>query len=178
MRSVWGVSAAVAAAVAMISGASAQAPKRGGLLTLPYEGEPNTMDCHAAAGNNVLAFIGPQYSQLVRYDINAYPKIVGDVAESWTVSPDALTYTFKLRPNVKFHDGTTLTSADVKASFERITNPPAGLVAVRKLDFSDIASIEAPDAQTVVFKLSQRNPAIMTMFANQQNCIQSARRIA
>ena len=54
------------------------------------------------------------------------PSSIGDLAKSWTVAPDGLTYTFKLHEGVKFHDGSPLTSADVKATYERIANPPAG----------------------------------------------------
>ena len=52
---------------------------------------------------------------------------MGDLAESWTVAPDGLTYTFKLRKGVKFHDGTALTSADIKATYDRLRNPPQGV---------------------------------------------------
>jgi ABC-type dipeptide transport system, periplasmic component len=46
-----------------------------------------------------------------------------DLAESYTISDDGLTYTFKLRPNLKFHNGRAVTSADVKYSIERAVNP-------------------------------------------------------
>ena len=85
------------------------------------------------------------------------PKVVGDLAESWEVSPDGLTYTFKLRAGVKFHDGTALTSADVKASYDRIVNPPPGVVSIRQAAYADMAAIETPDARTVVFKLKAPN---------------------
>ncbi len=64
-----------------------------------------------------------------------------------------MTYTFKLQPNVKFHDGTPLTSADVKATYDRLRNPPQGVVSTRKATFADIDTIETPDPLTVVFKM-------------------------
>ena len=64
-----------------------------------------------------------------------------------------MTYTFKLHPGVKFHDGATLTSADVKATYDRLRNPPQGVVSTRKATFGDIGTIETPDADTVVFKM-------------------------
>ncbi|HRK24341.1 MAG TPA: ABC transporter substrate-binding protein [Beijerinckiaceae bacterium] len=80
-------------------------------------------------------------------------KIVAKLAESWTVSPDNLTYTFKLRQGVKFHDGADLTSADVKFSFERAVAPDSKN-ATKKV-FAPIASIETPDPLTVVLKLKE-----------------------
>ena len=61
------------------------------------------------------------------------------------MSPDGLTYTFKLHQNVKFHDGTPLTSADVKASYERIIRPTGGVISVRKAYYADFGAIETPD---------------------------------
>ena len=57
---------------------------------------------------------------------------VPDLAESWTISPDGLVYTFKLRQGVKFHDGSPMTSRDVKATYDKIIFPPAGVISLRK----------------------------------------------
>ena len=62
---------------------------------------------------------GNTYDMLVRLDINDTSKVVGDVAESWTVSDDGLTYTFKLKPGLKFASGNPITAEDVAWSFER-----------------------------------------------------------
>ncbi|MFC4626225.1 ABC transporter substrate-binding protein [Daeguia caeni] len=64
-------------------------------------------------------FIGNAYDMLVRLDINDTSKVVPGVAESWTVSEDGLTYTFKLKPGIKFASGNPLTAADVAYTFER-----------------------------------------------------------
>jgi peptide/nickel transport system substrate-binding protein len=169
--------AGVASAAWIAAAADAQTPKRGGNLTLGTELEPPHYDCHAGPGVNVIAFVAPEYSMLMRYDVDAFPKIVGDLAESWSASPDGLTYTVKLRPNVKFHDGSTLTAEDVKASYDRIRNPPTGIVSVRKNDYVDVASIDVVDPLTVAFKLSQRNTMMLDYFASPFNCIYSARRL-
>jgi peptide/nickel transport system substrate-binding protein len=49
------------------------------------------------------------------------------VATEWKIAADGLTYTFKLRQGIRFHDGSTLTAADVKATYEKIVFPPAGV---------------------------------------------------
>ena len=73
---------------------------------------------------------------------------MADLAESWTISPDGLTYTLKLRQGVKFHDGSVMTSRDVKASYDKIVFPPAGVVSYRKGSYHAVEAVEAPDPQT------------------------------
>lgn len=93
------------------------------------------------------------YQTLVTYDEAG--EIVGELAESWTVSDDGLTYTFTLRDGVKFSDGSDLTSEDVKASFEgAIENLGAYNGSYGKLS-AIIASMDTPDDATFVMKLSQ-----------------------
>ena len=126
----------VAAFMVALSAASSVAPagtaaKRGGTLEFAVLVEPGNFDCHANISFAFLHPIAPHYSTLLKFDAPNYPQIVGDLAESWSVSPDHLTYTFKLRPNVLFHDGSKLTSTDVKASYERIAHPPPGVVSLK-----------------------------------------------
>ena len=104
-------------------------------------------------------------------------KIEGDLAESWEVSKDGLTYTFKLRKGVKFHDGSDFTAEDIKATYERIINPPDGVISARKAQHQDIKSIETPDPYTVVFKLGQVNMSMDLHFASPFNCVYSARKL-
>ncbi|MGE5513536.1 MAG: ABC transporter substrate-binding protein [Bacteroidota bacterium] len=104
-------------------------------------------------------------------------RIVGDLAKSWEVAKDGLTYTFKLHDNVKFHDGAPMTSEDVKASYERIINPPPGVVSLRQAQYQDIKEIETPDATTVVFKMKYPNASMLTHFASPWNCIYRAEKL-
>jgi peptide/nickel transport system substrate-binding protein len=157
--------------------ADAQAPKKGGILKFAVSAEPPDYDCHAATSFAFIHPVRPHYNTLLKFDEPNYPKVKGDLAQSWTVSADGLTYTFKLKPNIKFHDGTPLTSADVKATYERISNPAPGVRSIRKAAYSDIGSIETPDAQTVVFKLKARNASMLTNFASPWDCIYSAAKI-
>jgi peptide/nickel transport system substrate-binding protein len=153
-------------------------PKRGGTLEFAVTIEPGNYDCH---GNISFAFlhpIAPHYSTLLKFDAANYPQIIGDLAESWSVSADRLTYTFKLRPNILFHDGSRMTSADVKASYERIVHPPPGVVSARKVDYAAILSIDTPDPLTVVFRLQWPEAAMLANFASPWNCIYSAARLS
>jgi len=153
-------------------------PKRGGTLEFAVTVEPGNYDCH---GNISFAFlhpIAPHYSTLLKFDAANYPQIIGDLAESWSVSADRLTYTFKLRPNILFHDGSRMTPADVKASYERIVHPPPGVVSARKVDYAAISSIDTPDPLTVVFRLQWPEAAMLANFASPWNCIYSAARLA
>ncbi len=110
--------------------ATAEQPRRGGTLTYAVLGDPPTLDCHAASSFATMHYVSPHYSLLIKMDPNDLSKVMPDVATSWTASNDKLTYTFELRPGVTFHDGSPLTSADVKASFDRIRNPPQGIVSI------------------------------------------------
>ncbi|MGD9804009.1 MAG: ABC transporter substrate-binding protein [Hyphomicrobiaceae bacterium] len=163
---------------AMLSGiAYAQTPKRGGVLNFAVTAEPSDYDCHASQTYALLHPISPFYSYLVKFDAANNSKIVGDLAESWTVSPDGLVYTFKLHDGVKFHDGTPMTSEDVRASFDRIANPPQGVVSLRKSAMEIFSAIETPDASTIVFKLAEPNASALDTLASPFNCIYSAEKI-
>jgi peptide/nickel transport system substrate-binding protein len=155
--------------------AEAQSPKKGGTLTYALTAETPHYDGHGSDTYATIQFSAPFYSTLLKFDLDKYPNVVGDLAQSYTVSQDKLTYTFKLHPNVKFHDGTPCTSADVKATYDRLRNPPAGVVSTRKATFSDITSIETPDPLTVVFKLKDLNAAILQHFGSPWNFIYSAK---
>src|SRR5918994_648810 len=102
------------ALVGAAPGADAQAPKRGGTLQFAISAETPHYDCHGSDTYATLHFSAPFYSTLLRFNLSKFPEVEGDLAESWTVAPDLMTYTFKLQPNVKFHNGETLTSADIK----------------------------------------------------------------
>ncbi len=167
----------VTMAVANNAKAQDQQPKHGGTLEFAVTVEPASYDCHSNTSFAFLHPVAPHYSTLLKFDAPNYPQIVGDLAQSWTVSPDRLTYTFKLRPNVLFHDGTKLTSADVKASYDRITHPPQGVVSARQVDYGAISSIDTPDPLTVVFHLQWPEAAMLANFASPWNCIYSAAKL-
>jgi peptide/nickel transport system substrate-binding protein len=80
-------------------------------------------------------------------------KIQPQLAKSWEIAKDGLTYTFKLQSGVKFHDGEAFDSAVAKASIERARG--ATSVNPQKRYFASIDSVETPDAETLVLKLKQ-----------------------
>lgn len=86
-------------------------------------------------------------------------KVVPLLAESWTVSPDGLTYTFKLRQGVKFHDGEAFDSSTAKFTLDRARG--ADSVNPQKRYFSTIDTIETPDAATLVLKLKQPTGSLL-----------------
>ncbi|MBS0339193.1 MAG: ABC transporter substrate-binding protein [Proteobacteria bacterium] len=143
----------------LASTALAQAPRAGGTLNLIVNPEPPGINLgNAKLGPS--SFVG---SKVYEGLISLSPKLepIPRLAQSWTISPDGKTYTFKLRPNVKWHDGKPFTSADVLFSFKQYL--PVTF-ARTKLIMEQVASIEAPDDLTVVFKLKQPYPAFMYIF--------------
>jgi len=170
----------VGAIVTLILGAGssqAETPKRGGILNFAVVAETTSYDCHGSQTFALLHPVTPQYSLLVKWDGTENSKIIGDLAKSWTTSPDGLTYTFTLYEGIKFHDGSSLTSEDIKATFERIIHPPEGVVSVRKERYADVAAIETPDPLTVVFKLKAVNASFMALLASPFNCVYSAAKL-
>jgi peptide/nickel transport system substrate-binding protein len=161
----------------MTAPAWGQAPQRGGTLEFGIVAEPPTYDCHAGNTFAVLHAVSPHYSTLLKFDLEKYPEVTGDLAESWQVAPDRKTYIFKLKPNLLFHDGSQLAAVDIKASFDRLRAPPSGVVSIRKASFEDIEAVEAPDSATVVFRLKEVNAAILPVIAMPWNCIYSAAKL-
>jgi peptide/nickel transport system substrate-binding protein len=162
----------------LASPAAAQEPARGGTLVFGINsGDPPTYDCHQSALFPIIHLLTPHYSNLLKIDTANYPRLIGDLAQSWTVAEDARTYTFKLHANVKFHDGSPFSAADVKASYDRIRNPPQGVISVRQGLVADIDTIETPDPLTVIFRLKRPNRALIYAFGNPFNCIYSAAKL-
>jgi peptide/nickel transport system substrate-binding protein len=174
--------AAIAALATVLATFDARAensasPKHGGVLQFAVSVEPSDYDCESNVSFAFLHPIAPHYSTLIKFDAANYPQIVGDVAQSWDVSKDGLAYTFHLQPHVLFHDGTTLSSADIKATYERILHPPEGVRSIRRADYAAIASIETPDPLTVVFHLQWPDASMLANFASPWGCIYSAAKL-
>ena len=146
--------------------ASAQdKPRHGGELIFIVPSEPPSYDAHRESTFGVIHPLAPHYNTLLRIDPfdRTGTKVVGDLAESWAASKDGRTYTFKLRQGVKFHDGSVLTSGDVKATYEKIVFPPAGVGSTRKGAYRVVETVEAPDPLTVRFRLPTKGRITLTL---------------
>lgn len=99
-------------------------------IIIGSEGVIPPLDPHRSSGTVALRVIDALYDPLIREDVStvtdAAPALKPGLADSWTVSPDGLTYTFHIR-EAAFHDGTALDAAAVKANFERVTNKTSPL---------------------------------------------------
>ena len=152
-------------------GQSTDAPRRGGVLLAVIGAEPPSLDPHQEGTFANIQLVAPLYSTLLQFDPLNFSKIIGDLATEWKIAPDGLTYTFKIHQGVRFHDGSTLTAADVKASYDKIIFPPQGVRSFRKSSFTAVERVEAPDAGTVVFKLKFPSASLLANLASPWNVI-------
>jgi peptide/nickel transport system substrate-binding protein len=132
-----------------------EAPRYGGELVIMVPSEPPSYDGHREGTFGTIHPLAPHYNTLLRIDPadRTGTRPVPDLADSWTISSDGLTYTFKLRQGVRFHDGSPMTSRDVKATYDKIIFPPGGVISFRKGTYQAVEAVEAPDPQTVRFRL-------------------------
>ncbi|WHH60103.1 ABC transporter substrate-binding protein [Petroclostridium sp. X23] len=132
------------------SGNVSQSEKGGGILRYGLSAEPAILEPVLAQGIAKRIITQSMYRGLMTYTKDG--EIITDIAESVDVGSDNKTYTIKLR-DVKFHNGDTLTSEDVKFSFERILNPEYG--ASFRHELSIIDRMETPDDKTIIFALKE-----------------------
>lgn len=162
----WNTTAVIGGTVLFGAGLAApvmaeDTPVKGGTLIWGHSETTQNLDMHqtgTASSSRVLQNI---HSSIVTVDKNL--TVIPGLCESFAVAPDGLTYTFKLRPNVKFHNGATMTSADVKYSFDRCRDKATG--AVNFEVFNSVASIETPDPLTVVVKMTGVNAPFLSRLA-------------
>src|SRR2546429_1404782 len=124
--------------------AHAQTPKLGGTFVSAQTTEATGLDPQLVPAFSRSRRSPMLYNQLVRFDADMNP--VPELAESWRVSPDGLTWAFKLREGVRFHDGQELTSADVKFTFDRLFEKSPG-----KSDFIAVDRVEPAGRYAVRF---------------------------
>jgi peptide/nickel transport system substrate-binding protein len=151
-------------------------PKYGGTLTymIPADAPPS-FDGHRESTYATVHSVAPFYSVLIRVDpVN--PSVTTEfVCDLCTELPqptdDGKTYTFTIRRDVKFHDGSPLTAADVAASFNKIIFPTDGMLSARASNYLMVDKVEAPDPNTVVFNLKFATSAFLPALADPFNFI-------
>jgi len=149
-------------------------PKRGGVLRYGVLNRPPHFDVHQSGTVGNIGTQGCMFDNLIRRDPrDSGQTIVPDLAHSWEIAKDGKSYTFHLRQGVQFHDGTDFTSADIKATFDRICKPPSGVSIPRTPLFKAVSEINARDKYTVEFKLAVPRPVnfMMSAFASGWNVI-------
>jgi peptide/nickel transport system substrate-binding protein len=147
-----------ATAIAVPAAALADKTISGGFDVGPGGFPGNFNPMAATAG---FTWLNTYYEPLVIYSADL-SKLDGDLATSWTISDDHLSYTFRLA-DAKWHDGQPFTSADVKFTIGLYRNAKAGSIFSARL--ADIASVETPDAHTAVIKLKKANAGILDILA-------------
>lgn len=139
-----------------------ETPVQGGVLRTTISEDGGQLDpARQISLNDFYIIHGTLYDTLVYLGEDGLP--APWIAESWTVSDDALTITFKIRTGIKFHDGTDLDAAAVAYNYTRMLDPSLG--AISKSQLGTLTSVEATDATTAVFHFSAPYAPIFTGLA-------------
>jgi peptide/nickel transport system substrate-binding protein len=159
MRQPAAVVVAVVVALMAVSCSPAQRVDLGqgsGNLIAAIAGEPDQLDPQKTSAYFSFEVLENVFDTLVEPDANLEMRPA--LAESWTVSPDQLTWTFRLRKGVTFQDGSPFTADDVVYSYRRIID--AKLANVDK--FNAVTDVSAPDPGTVVIRVKHPTPNLLT----------------
>jgi peptide/nickel transport system substrate-binding protein len=166
--SIVGALAAAAALALVATGCTSSTPAATDAATstlrMALSGDMSTLDpttVYQFEGNQVLTAV---YEGLLEYAGDSSSEIVPLLAESYTISDDGLVYTFTLRDDVTFADGTVMDSAAVQKSFERLTDEQVGSQMSYML--AGVTSYETPDASTFVINLGVANSSFITLIAS------------
>ncbi len=164
-------SAAASTAPSAAPSADASTPKPGGTLIVSIPSDLNRTDSALVDDASSTYVLQQIMETLVTLKPGTGGDIVGALADSWTISDDGLTYTFKLHDGIKFHDGTDFNADAVKYNFDRWLSIPQSYVDLGYTyyidtvlghgDKSTIASTAAPDPSTFVVTLKKPNSAFL-----------------
>jgi len=159
------------AAFALAAASPAMAVKRGGVLNIVVGSKIPSYDGHRETTFGMIHPIRPFYSLLIRVNPDnpqSTSDFQCDVCDNWKTSDDGKTITFKIRENVKFHDGTPLTADDVVATYQKLIFPPKGIASSRKAFYGMVDKVEKTGKYEMVFKLKYATggfiPALATPF--------------
>src|ERR1700676_210153 len=172
MRSVQAVAVALLCLLAVSDVALAAEPKQGGILRVYHRDSPGSASIHEGATYSVNVPFMPVYNNLVIYNQsvaqNSIDSIVPDLAESWAWSSDNKTLTFKLRQDVKWHDGKPFTSADVKCTFDMLMgkSPQKLRQTPRKSWYDQVNDVTTNGDYEASFHLKRPQPALLALLAS------------
>ena len=141
--------------------------RRGGRVTVGSLVEPPALDPFRQAADARIRVSVLMYQGLFFEDQSGIARPL--LARGAEVSADGLAWTFPLREGVKFHSGGTMSSADVKYSYDFLRDPRNGSPGAG--DLSSVAAIEAPNPATVVFRLSRPNAALPMTLTNKYGAV-------
>ncbi|MEK7839357.1 MAG: ABC transporter substrate-binding protein, partial [candidate division NC10 bacterium] len=153
----------VVALVTAASALAAETPRKGGILRIGNLGEPPALDPHWTTASITETLTNHIYEGL--YSLDREKKPIPMLAEGHTVSRDGLTYTFKLRQGIKFHNGKEMTSEDVVASLSRWGKQSI----YGKALFAQMADFKAVDKYTVEMKLKEKSAIVLVSLAVPNN---------
>ena len=152
-------SSAPAASTASPSSSPSTAPAEPVTVKIALGSEPDNLDPMLSAATDTSSVMMNVFEGLMGFSQKG--EFIPAIAESYTISPDNLTYTFSLKSGIKFHDGKDCTAKDVKYTYERL----AGLTGDKPLNSvlnAVLASVETPDDSTVVLTLKQVDAGFMS----------------
>ena len=161
-----GLAAAGVIPATMIGSKPALAATAGGVLRTPAWPAPTYLNSAISTGGPE-SFLSPKfYDGLLGYDFGMKPK--ASLATEWSISEDGLTISFKLRDDVKWHDGEPFTSHDVAFTFMEVLKVYHGR---GKTTFAALEAVETPDDYTAIFKLSKPTPALLRALDSRESPI-------
>ena len=141
---------------AWLPAAAQETPKKGGTLIYALTNEPPHLNIAITTDLNAQQSATNIFSQLIRVEKDG--TLTGDLAESWDAAPDGMSYTFRIRPNIQWHDGKPLKAEDIRWALTEINmkyNP------IASTGFAAVDRIEAPDEHTLVVRMNQPFPAFL-----------------
>jgi peptide/nickel transport system substrate-binding protein len=149
-----------------VRAAVARQEGNGTTLIVGLDGSPSDLDPHSQYDYRSTMVVRAIYEGLVGLKESATDEFEGLVAESWEANDDQSVWTFTIRPDLSFQDGSPCDSAAVKASYERMLGMNQGAVAVFSRFIADPAQMTTPDAATIVFDCGTPQPLFLTALSS------------
>jgi len=154
-----GMAAALTCVSVPAFAAQFKCPKVGGEFVFGQEANVNSLDQMTSSTISTRNVAMNMFEALMTRDENTAP--IPDLASKVVEAADGMSYTFTLRPGVKFHNGKAMSSADVVASFDRYNK-----IGLARTMFGNVAGWEAPDAGTFVIRMKKRQPTFLLQLSS------------